>query len=176
MKFNKLVREDTQVQTIYDRPNADGHLEQFDITAHEAPHPEMDKALEALGNVCIEIAELAEPLDGMSIYPYGLTVSYTKHGTRKVSLLFKRLLRATNKTYKFKTPAFQIDNPADGEDTNRECSEQQAQLIEAAINEGIRYAKGERQQRLLPLDDEKAEPVEGQQSDGDLFDGEESDD
>jgi len=175
MKFNRLVREDNQIQTIYDKPNADGHLEQFDITAHEAPRPEMDKALEALGSVCIEIAELAEPLKGMAVYPYGLTVSYTKHGTRKCSIQFKRLLRATGKTYKFKTPSFQIDDPAEGEETNRECSKEQAELITAAINEGIRYAMGERSQHLLPLEDDTAEPSDGTPSDGDLFDGEQTD-
>lgn len=175
MQFKKLVREDTQIQTIYNKANADGHIETFDITAHEAPHPEMDKALEALAPVCQDIKELASV---QTIKPYGITVSYTKHGTRSCSILFTRKLEATGGTYKDKTPAFQIDDPADGEDDPRECKAEQTDLLIKTITEGERYAGGERLQILLPLEEDnpKAEPKDGQTTDPALLgddDGEE---
>jgi len=173
MQFRKLVREDTQIQTIYDKPNADGHIESFDITAHEAPHPGMDKALEALASVCQDIKELASVA---TIKPYGITISYTKHGTRSCSILFTRKLEATGGTYKDKTPSFQIDNPADGEDDERECNTEQTDLLIEVIEEGERYAAGERQQTLLPLDetDPQAEPKDGKSTEPlNLGDGEE---
>jgi hypothetical protein len=168
MKFNYLLREDASVRTIVEKQNDADHMETYDVTAFEAPHPEMDKALAALAPVCQRIAELASVA---TIDPYYLTVSYTKHGTRSATIGFRRKLEATGKVYKFKTPAFKIDDPADDEDTDRQCSTDESDLIIAVINEGIRYAKGERQQILLPLDDPNAEPKAGKDSPGedDMF-------
>jgi len=157
MRFQKLVRDKAHVQTIYQKPNADGHMESFDITAHEAPHPEMDKALEALAPVVVSVKELASV---QTVEPYGISISYTKKGTRKCSILFTRKLECTGETYKEKTPAFQFDEPSEGEERPMECSTGDAQCIRDVISEGIRYAGGERQQMLLPLDENK-EPGTG---------------
>lgn len=167
MKFITLVREETEVQTVFDKANADGHLERFDITAHEAPLDVMDKGLESLAPLCKQINELASV---ESITPYGVKVKFTQHGTRSTSVLFSRVLTATGKKYKDKTPYFQIDDSADGEEGERECSVDQAALVVQVIDAGTDYAKGKRKQQLLPLD-EKAEPEGGTNQDPDLFDG-----
>lgn len=173
MKFNYLLREDTLVRTITEVPNKGGHIEENDVTAHEAPHPEMDKAFENLIDCVTRICELASP---QTIEPYYLTLSYTKHGTRSATIGYRRTLSATNKTYKYKTPSFKMDDPAQDEDLERQCTKDEAKLVEALINEGIRYVTGERQQRLLPLDDENAEPKGGKKTQGDLLDGDDDDD
>lgn len=160
MKLKKIVREDKSVQFIVEKANDDGHIENFDVTAHEAPHPEMDNALVNLAPVVQRIMEF-KSVAGIAVHSVG--VSYTKHGTRSVALGYTRSLNAIpDKTHKATTVSFRIDDPTDGEDGARECKKAESEAVEVAIAEGIRYASGERQQILLPLEDANKEPKGGE--------------
>ena len=57
------------------------------------------------------------------------------------------------KVHPIATPMFQIDDAASGEDTRKDVTKGQAELVASFLHEVEKYANGERQQRLLPLDD-----------------------
>ena len=158
MKLKELIREETEISFTIIQANEQGHEEVIEITSAEAPHPEMDNALAALPPIIKRVEELAGT---EGITPYGLTVSYSKHGTRTAVLKFRKKSGITGKTYKRKTVAIQIDDPADEEDGERNVEDSEKTMIETLINEGKRYADGERQQILLPLDNPEAEPKDG---------------
>lgn len=169
MKLNRIVREDKFVSFVIETKNAEGHVETSSITAHEAPHPEMDKAFEDLSAV---VQRLMEFKSVAGITCHLLSVSFTKHGTRSVAIGFRRTLGATEKAYKGTSVFFRIDDPADGEDGKRECKKEESAACVRVIEEGLRYANGERQQMLLPIKDASSEPSEGEPTGegGDLFD------
>lgn len=160
MKLIKLTRSDKMIRFSIEKPNDEGHLETFDVKAPEAPHPEMDRALSGVAGI---VSKHMEFKSAAGIEPFGLSVSRTKHGTRSVSILYTRKLKKSEKEYRGATVLLRIDNPVDGEAGEREVDNDEAALLNAVIEEGLRYARGERLQTLLPLEeggDSKEEPTD----------------
>lgn len=160
MKILKVIRDEDRVQF---RHEVQGHkaVEERDHTCHEAPLKSFDDALQSLSDVVVNILELGQG------YRKGITVvsvsfSYTKKGTRSAAITFSKELDATNGAHRLTTPLFQFDDAAEGEDSGqrRQCTKKHAELIDVLIVETEKYANGERQQRLLPLDDGKSEGAE----------------
>jgi len=170
MKLNKLIRNDKQITFIIEEANEAGHLEESDVTAPEAPHPEMDMALAKLAPVVKRIMEYNTVA---GIDPYGISLSYTKRGTRAAVIYYQRAIGVTGKSYKFSSVSFKIDDPSDDEGGQRECTEEESKAVIRVMEEGIRYAGGERQQTLLQLKDVNAEPKGGKDQTTDMFDGDE---
>lgn len=178
LKILKITRSDALVQIRHEvtgytvKTNSPGQptgikeatgTEERDITAHEAPMKSFDKAIQALTDVAANILEVGED------YKKGMVVktvafSYTKKGTRSAAIFFTKELDATETEHRMATPFFQVDDAADGEEGRRQCAKEHAKAIIKVISEAEKYADGERDQRLLPLDDgksEHAEPTEG---------------
>lgn len=167
MKILKITREDSVVQFKHEVQGQEA-TEERDHKAHEAPLKSFDNALQALTSVVCTIMEVGKAYArGMTIR--SLSISYTKKGTRSASIKFGKHLDATDQNHFTSTPVFQFDDPADGEEGKKQCSTPDAQLIATAIAETVRYAKGERQQRLLPLDDDGSQAAAEPQS-GDVLD------
>jgi hypothetical protein len=162
MKISKVIRTDDAVEFHHE---VQGHqaVETRKITAHEAPLKGFDTALQKLADVAVNILEVGQPYKkGITII--SLTVSYTGKGTRSATIVGKKELDATGKPHRFDTPQFRFDDAAEGEEGRRECTKAHAEMIQTVIDETEKYANGERQQRLLPLDDGKgaaAEPAQG---------------
>ena len=179
LKILKITRSDSFVQIRHEvtgytvKTNAPGQpagvkeatgTEERDITAHEAPMKSFDKALQALTDVAANILELGED------YKKGMVVktvafSYTKKGTRSAAIFFTKELDATESEHRMATPFFQVDDAADGEEGRRQCAKEHAKAIIKVISEAEKYADGERDQRMLPLDDGKSENAEPQEGD-----------
>jgi hypothetical protein len=161
MKVTKVIREEAAVEFHHE---VQGHqaTEERKIRAHEAPLKSFDETLQSLTDVCVSILELGQSYKtGMKIL--AVSFSYTKHGTRSASISFSKELSATEAAHRLTTPLFQFDDAADGEDSGRrQCTKKHAELLGAMIVEAENYANGERQQRLLPLDDGKSENAEPQ--------------
>lgn len=159
MKILKVTRTDDAVQFRHEVQGSQS-TEERDITAHEAPMASFDKTLQALADVAVNILEVGQG------YKKGMTIiscafSYTKHGTRSAAITFSKELDATEGSHRMATPLFQFDDAAEGDDSGRrQCTKPHAILIERMIEETEDYANGERQQRLLPLDDGKSEGAE----------------
>lgn len=163
MKILKVIRDEDRVQF---RHEVQGHkaVEERDHTCHEAPLKSFDDALQSLSDAVVNVLELGQGYKkGMKIS--AVTFSYTKKGTRSAAVTFSKDLDATNGAHRLTTPVFQFDDAAEGEDSGqrRQCTKKHAQLLEVVIEETEKYANGDRQQRLLPLDDadSKAEPQGG---------------
>lgn len=152
-----------------------GHkaLEEREVTAHEAPLASFDEALEGLRTVARSIVELK---DSKLITVYRMDISYTKHGTKSAQLYFVRVLQATEAKHPLKTPVFQFEDPAEGEQGKRQCTKAEAKAIELMLTEAERYINGERQQMLLPIDAATGEsaPEDGDKQDPDLLTGTEA--
>lgn len=164
MKILKVTRDESSVQF---RHEVQGHkaTEERDHTCHEAPLAAFDKALQALADVAVNILELGQGYK-KGIVIIALAISYTKKGTRSAHIVFSKELDATGGTHRMTTPVFQFDDAAEGEDgQRRQCSKKHAEMIAEMIAETEKYANGERQQRLLPLDDGKSEGAEPQGGD-----------
>ena len=168
MKILKITRTDDAVQFRHEVQGSQS-VEERDITAHEAPMASFDKALQALAAVAVNVLELGHD------YKKGITViacsfSYTKHGTRSAAISFSKELDATGGAHRMNTPLFQFDDSKAEEENGqrRQCSGPHAALVEAVVEETEKYANGDRQQRLLPLDDGKSEGAEP--GDGDTLD------
>lgn len=164
MKILKVTRDDSSVQF---RHEVQGHkaVEERDHTCHEAPLKAFDNALQALADVAVNILELGQGYK-KGIVIIALALSYTKKGTRSASIVFSKELDATGSNHRMTTPVFQFDDSAEGEDgQRRQCSKKHAEMIDVMVRETENYANGERQQRLLPLDDGKSEGAEPQGGD-----------
>lgn len=157
MKLIKLVRNKKDIVTVVQKPNDDGHLETYDITSHEAPHPQMDVSLEALAPIVRRVMEFKSVA---GINAYSLSLSHTKHGTRSATIGFTRNLNITKKDYRTSTVSFRIDDPAQDEEGERECNKAETDVIDVVVSEAIRYHNGERQQMLLG--ELEAEPSKGE--------------
>jgi hypothetical protein len=156
MKILKVIRDDKFVQF---RHEVGGHesVEDRDIIAHEAPLKSFDLCLQELAAVVCAVLQLpSDYATGMTVR--SLTVSHTKRGTRSVAIKAIKGLDTTGRNHPITTPLFQVDDGAEGEDGRMECTQAQAELVDAMIQEVERYADGERQQGLLPLED-KSEPA-----------------
>lgn len=165
MKLLKIVREEKVVEF---RQEVQGHqaTEERDIICKEAPLKSFDDALAALSDVVLNIMGLPRNWEE-EITIKSMAVSYTKKGTRSVQITFDKFYSSVEKTKGEKTPFFQIDNAADGEDGRMQCAKKHSGLVVTMIAEAEKYASGERQQQLLPLDkpDDANEPAKGDQMD-----------
>jgi len=179
LKILKITRTDSFVQIRHEvtgytvktnAPGAAGGVkeatgtEERDITAHEAPMKSFDKALQALTDVVANILETGEEWK-KGIVIKTVAFSYTKKGTRSAAIFFTRDLDATETAHRMSTPFFQIDDVAEGEEGRRQCAKEHAKAIAKVILEAEKYADGERDQRMLPLDDGKSENAEPTQGD-----------
>lgn len=165
MKLLKITRDDKFVE--YQIETA-GHQAEEDRTVrcHEAPLQSFDDALQNLGDVAAKILELRND-SGVTVK--SLAIRRTKHGTRSAVITISRHLKTTDKPHRFRTPVFQFDDPTEDEEP-RECTKEQAELLNIVVSEAEKYVAGERQQRLLPLDGEAPEPENGSpESDSDLL-------
>jgi hypothetical protein len=159
MKVTKVIREESAVEFHHE---VQGHqaTEERKIRAHEAPLKTFDKCLQGLADVAVNILELGTGY-AKGIIVLAVSFSYTKKGTRSASIVFSKELDATGSAHRMTTPVFQFDDAAEGEDgQRRQCSKKHAELLAQMIVETEAYANGERQQRLLPLDDGKSEGAE----------------
>lgn len=158
MKILKVTRTESQVQF---RQEVQGNksVEEHDVIAHEAPLKSFDDSLQALTDVVANILEVGQGYKkGMVIV--SLAVSYTAKGTRSATIVFTKELDATGAAHRMVTPQFRFDDPKEGDDGARQCAKKHAEMIQACIEETEKYAAGERQQRLLPLDDAKSQSAE----------------
>jgi hypothetical protein len=159
MKVTKVIREESAVEFHHE---VQGHkaVEERKIRAHEAPLASFDKTLQALSDVAVNILELGTGYaKGISVL--SVSFSYTKKGTRSAAIVFSKELDATGSSHRMTTPLFQFDDAAEGEDgQRRQCTKKHAELLHQMIVETENYANGERQQRVLPLDDGKSEGAE----------------
>jgi len=171
-KLLKVTREDKAV-IIRDEVMGSLSTENRNIEYHEAPLKSFDDALQALAPVVKAVMEVPEKWIE-TIKVKALSVSHTAAGTRNATIVFVRPMAATDQTHRMTTPAVRIDDPADGEEGEREISPAHASAVAAMIEEAERYAKGERQQVLLPLEDNTAPRAEPEQ--GDVLDFEEAKD
>lgn len=125
---------------------------------HEAPLPAFDKALQKLTTVVCYILGTGQQW-GDEVVVRGLSLSYTVKGTRSAQITFARTLSATGKDHPMKTPVFQFDEPADGEDDERECSGKHAELIDAMLEHAEAYIKGDRAQAILAFEKPAKKPA-----------------
>lgn len=159
MKVTKVIREESAVEFHHE---VQGHqaVEERKIRAHEAPLKKFDTILQSLADVVVNILELGQAYR-KGIIILAVSFSYTKKGTRSASIVFSKELDATGGAHRMTTPVFQFDDAAEGEDgQRRQCSKKHAELLNEMVEETEKYANGERQQRLLPLDDGKSEGAE----------------
>jgi hypothetical protein len=164
MKVTKVIREESAVEFHHE---VQGHqaIEERKIRAHEAPLKTFDKCLQGLADVAVNIMELGTGY-AKGIIVLAVSFSYTKKGTRSASIVFSKELDATGGAHRMATPMFQFDDAAEGEDgQRRQCTKKHAELLDQMVTETENYANGERQQRLLPLDDGKSEGAEPQGGD-----------
>lgn len=126
-------------------------IEERDVTAHEAPLPSFDTALQDLADVAVGMLELGvQYANGLIVR--GLCVSYTKKGTRSVQIRVLKFLDRTRAQHPLQTPVFQIDEGKEGEDGKRQCTPTHAKAVAEMIKEANKYAAGKRSQQLLDLD------------------------
>jgi hypothetical protein len=164
MKILKVIRRDTEVEFHHE---VQGHMatDTRKITAHEAPLKAFDDTFQKLADIVVSINELGQEYK-KGINVTALTIHYTAKGTRSATIAFTKELDATGKkTHPWSTPQFRFEDAAEGEEGRMECVKKHAQLIESMIEHVEAYANGERQQRLLPLDDGKGEAAEPAQGD-----------
>lgn len=179
LKIVKITRADAFVQIKHEvtgytvKTNSPGQpggvkesagTELRDITAHEAPMKTFDKAMQALTDVVVSILETGQEWK-KGIVIKTVAFSYTKKGTRSAAIFFSRDLDATDTAHRMATPFFQVDDAADGEEGRMQCAKEHSKAIKKLITEAEKYADGERDQRMLPLDDGKSENAEPQQGD-----------
>lgn len=179
LKIVKITRADAFVQIKHEvtgytvKTNAPGQpggvkesagTELRDITAHEAPMKSFDKAMQALKDVVVNVLETGQEW-AKGIVIKTVAFSYTKKGTRSAAIFFTRELDATETAHRMATPFFQIDDAADGEEGRMQCAKEHSKAIKKLILEAEKYADGERDQRMLPLDDGKSENAEPSQGD-----------
>ena len=138
-------------------PNPDNEsnsMEERKTTAHEEPLPELKAAFSACASVICRSLEHAKKW-AVGVVVTKLAVSYTKAGTRSVKFTFTKVLDSsgTTKVHQMDTPWMRIEKPVDGESGMMEVTGDEQELILEAIHEATRYAKGERSQQLLQLED-----------------------
>lgn len=168
-KLLKITRSDSAVRFKHEvqgetlkvpDPKAPGKtmdhtsLEERDVTAHEAPLKSFDDALQNLATVAVAVLELGvQYANGITIS--GLSVSYTKRGTRSACIFFSKHLDKTSQEHRMATPVFQIDEPKDSETQKRQCTPTQAKAVADMIREANKYAAGKRSQQMLDFGDKR---------------------
>lgn len=126
--------------------------EEIDLTAHEAPLESFDKALQALGVVAAKQLDCDNDWSG-KIEVVSLSVSYNERGVRTVTINFVKPMLQGKTLHPLKTPAFQIDDDKESGE-RRQCTENHADRVIAALKEAQRYVAGERGQGVLGFEEE----------------------
>ena len=139
-------------------PNPDSEVvstEERRITAHEAPLVTLTNSFAALGPVWCSIMEVSpDYVTGLTITK--ITVTRTKGGTRSVAFRAKKQLDVRKDyLHVIDSPFVQIDKPADGESGEVQIESKFVKLVCKALLEAEKYARGERSQTLLNLDETK---------------------
>lgn len=128
-----------------------------EITAHEAPLPAFDAALQELSDVVVNVMELgAGYKKGINVG--AVSISYDKAGMRTAVISFTKSLDATGSLHPLKTPAFQIDDGKEASTGRRQCAKKHAEAVVELIKQAQRYALGERSQQLLDFEDKTDAP------------------
>lgn len=148
IKFRIILNPDSDDDTVA--------TEERQITAHEAPLPELSEAFAKLAPIFCDILEVERGwADGLTVTR--LIISHTKAGTRSVKFRATKQLECRKDfLHVVDSPMIQIDKPADGESGEIQVEKKHVELIAKAIHEAERYAKGERSQTLLDFDEAKA--------------------
>lgn len=165
MKIQKVTRDDSFVRIQY-TTDSGTNPELYDVTSHQAPVPEFDKAFDKLGAIAVNICELSSDA---GVIVKSFAIERTKNGTKSCRISFTKELDATNKPHAMDTPQFRIDPPADSEQGTRQCSPVQAKQVYAIVDLAEKYVNGERSQMILPLSDPKEEGDEEPEAGADLF-------
>lgn len=120
--------------------------EERKVICQELPTHELDEAMQNLNLVIIEQLELPKTwVEGLVVH--GFTMSYTKHGTASMQIIFSKQLEQTGgKAHQIKTPMFRIERPSDGEDGDIETSADNARRCHEALTQAEMYAQGHRSQ------------------------------
>ena len=144
IKFVRVLNPDSDDDTV--------STEEHAVTAKEAPLPELSEAFSRLPKVVCSI--MGWPQDyAAEMIVNKLSMSYTKHETRSVAFVFNvPIYTVGGFRHTMDSPFVRIDKPADGESGDLEVTYEQAELIEAAIREAERYAKGERSQQVIDFE------------------------
>lgn len=152
MELRKITRNEKSVIYEIDRKGQQAE-ETVKVTAHEAPLKDFDDALQiGLKSVLAEMVELPDEWTGTAKI-HSLTIRRTKAGTRSVSISFSRPCEESDRVFTGDTPFFRIDGSEQEEKPQSpELTDPAITDICRAINEASRYANGERQQALLPLE------------------------
>lgn len=134
---------------------------EFEETAHEAPLPAFDEALQALADAVVNVMELGQGYKkGLTVT--GIALSYTNSNVRTAVISFVKEFNATSSSHPMKTQAFQIDDGKKADDGRRQCAKKHAEAIVDFIKQAQRYAAGERSQQLLKFEEESTEKDDGQ--------------
>lgn len=159
--FVKITQETDRTFETKTVPVEPGRTEKKEVTnvreitetAHEAPLPSFDKALQALAPIACRALEI--PSDwAKGVTVNGLAVSYDKNGRRTVTLFFAKSLDRTATTHPLKTPAFLIDDGKTTSEGRRQCTPTESDRVIEFIKEAQDYALGERSQTLLKFEEE----------------------
>ena len=127
------------------------------IVSHDNPLPSFPKAFDPLPKVACEILELpAGYADGMSIT--GIQIR-TTGGNEYAILTGTKDLPDSSQLFRFSTPPRLLEQPVEEGTYSPPLTEKQADLIADALHEVAKYARGERAQGTLDLedDDDKSE-------------------
>lgn len=129
-------------------------FEENEITAHEAPLPAFDEALQALGPVAAKALEVP-PEWAKNVVVVSVAISYTEHNIRSAVIGFVKSINATASLHPLKTPSFQIDDGKTPEQGRRQCTPSHAEKVADFLKEAQRYAAGERSQQLLNFEEDE---------------------
>ncbi len=158
---NKIVYETTLV-------SSDGGSTTNKVVAKEAPLKSLYVALNDLREPLVDLIPLFRPfVDRFKIN--GVDVSYTKTGTRSVSIKWELPVDNVNTNLSGEKLLFPIDDPVSGDEGKAyrpPLPKESNGKIAAFLDEAEKYIQGNRQQLRLPLaaDDElEVEPAEGEQ-------------
>lgn len=144
IKFVRVMNPDSDDDTVA--------VEEHSITAKEAPLPELNEAFANLPKVIAQLMGWQQEYAAEMIVTK-LALSHTKHETRSVAFTFSVPITATGgEHHTLDTPFIRIDSPADGESGKKEVDAKQSKVIETAIHECERYAKGERSQQVIDFE------------------------
>lgn len=126
----------------------ESNTRKFTDTILEEPLPEFSKAIADLIPVAINVCEFEKSYSS-GLVVVGLSIHYTKQGSRSVILHMTKKLEEFDTLWKFNTPQFHVDKPEDGESFVMEVKPNQAAKVLTAIFQAEKYRDGERSQQLL---------------------------
>ena len=123
------------------------------VVSHDNPLPSFAKAFDPLPKVACELLELPDSYaDGMSIT--GIQIR-TTGGNEYVILTGTKDLPDSSQLFRFSTPPRLVEQPVEEGTYSPPISDKQADLIADALHEVAKYARGERAQGQLDLEDDE---------------------